>query len=60
MSNFDNNFFDMSDDEKEKYLETFFEYNTLDNLSTGNLDNYKINIQCENYNVIRYNTHKNT
>jgi len=29
-------------------------YNTIDNLSTGNLNNYKIYIQAENYNVLRF------
>ena len=29
-------------------------YNSIDNLSTGNLNNYKIYVQVENYNVLRF------
>jgi hypothetical protein len=29
-------------------------YNIVDNLSTGNLNNYKIYVQVENYNVLRF------
>lgn len=29
-------------------------YNTIDNLSTNNLNNYKIYVQVENYNILRF------
>ena len=38
----------------QKLLSLNHEVICVDNLSTGNLDNYKIYVQAENYNVLRF------
>ncbi len=35
-------------------VDTNNNYNVIDNLSSNNLNNYKINVQVENYNILRF------